>query len=67
MEAAARCGFRAAVMEPRTGDEKTVFEENVPLLNGAVQKEDGSWSGSTVTTKRVLGRWFVDHDIRHLI
>lgn len=67
IEAAARCDFRAAIIEPRQEEDKTVFSQQVPLLNGAAQNDDGSWSGKTVTTETVLHRWFVDHDIQHLL
>ncbi|KAF4126894.1 hypothetical protein GMORB2_0631 [Geosmithia morbida] len=68
VEAAARTGFRAAVVEPRGGGGggEYAFEtldqflrEEVPLLNGARRRDDtGDWIGRTVDVASILGRWF---------
>lgn len=62
VESAVRNQFRPVMVEPRgAGGHETleqVLGEMIPLLNGAAMKEDGSWNGRVVSTKRVLGRWF---------
>lgn len=56
IDAALRNGLRAAIAEPVEGS----YDEVMPLLSGAVQKEDGSWSGRTATVKSTLSRWFTE-------
>ncbi|KAL4722540.1 hypothetical protein ACLX1H_010418 [Fusarium chlamydosporum] len=62
VDAASRTGFRAAVIEPKGigGHENLEHLEGemIPLLNGTARRDDGSWSGRTVTTKQILNRWF---------
>lgn len=62
VDAALRTEFRAAVIEPKGiggyEDLEHLGEEMVPLLNGTARKDDGSWSGRTVSIKQVLNRWF---------
>jgi hypothetical protein len=62
VEAAVRNGFRAVVIDPLGGGGYDTLEqmmsERVPMLDGALVKNDGSWSGRTVDIGRVLGRWF---------
>ncbi|KAK3190828.1 hypothetical protein K4F52_003144 [Lecanicillium sp. MT-2017a] len=65
VEAAARTGLRAAIVEPRLEmDERDahLFEEQLPIVSGSLRKADGTWSGRTVSAKRVLGRWFTFTD-----
>ncbi|KJZ79984.1 hypothetical protein HIM_00698 [Hirsutella minnesotensis 3608] len=63
VQAAARNGLRAAIVEPRKTDSPdefgAVLGEDVPLLNGSTVKDDGTWPGRVVSIKRVLDRWFV--------
>lgn len=68
IEAAARHGFKAVIMEPKEEDRQEVVEEEagpplfgdekVPLLKGIAMRDDGTWAGRTVELRRVLGRWF---------
>ncbi|KAH7189292.1 uncharacterized protein B0J16DRAFT_111953 [Fusarium flagelliforme] len=62
VDAALRNEFRAAIVEPKgiEGHDNLehLGEEMVPLLNGTARKDDGSWSGRTVSIKQVLNRWF---------
>ncbi|KAF4995305.1 hypothetical protein FGRMN_5204 [Fusarium graminum] len=62
VDAASRNTFRAAIVEPKGIGEHEDLEhlggELVPLLNGAMKRDDGSWSGRTVSIKQVLSRWF---------
>jgi hypothetical protein len=62
VDAASRNAFRAAIIEPKgvVGHENLDYigGELVPLLNGTTRKDDGSWSGRTVSIKQVLNRWF---------
>lgn len=57
----ANTAFELVILEPRGagGHEsfEQLLEEQLPLLNGASRKGDGSWSGRTVTVQRTLGRW----------
>lgn len=61
VDAASRNAFRAAIIEPKGvgghEDLDYIGGELVPLLNGT-RKDDGSWSGRTVSIKQVLNRWF---------
>ncbi|KAK0391372.1 hypothetical protein NLU13_0873 [Sarocladium strictum] len=70
VDAAARHGFRAALVEAREDETECqqvdveerapLFEyEKLPLLKGIGMREDGSWAGRTVELRTVLGRWFV--------
>ncbi|KAL6913311.1 hypothetical protein ACHAP8_003214 [Fusarium lateritium] len=62
VDAASRNGFKAAVIEPKSvGGRKDLEQlggEMVPLLNGTAKRDDGTWSGRTVSIKQVLNRWF---------
>ncbi|KAJ4270162.1 hypothetical protein NW762_001838 [Fusarium torreyae] len=62
VDAASRNTFRAAIVEPRGigghDDLEHLEGEMVPLLNGTMRRDDGTWSGRTVSTKQVLQRWF---------
>lgn len=62
IEAAARTGFKAVIVEPKGGggyeDLLGMMGEKVPLLSGTTMKEDGGWNGRTIDVGRVLGRWF---------
>ncbi|KAH6608398.1 hypothetical protein Trco_001744 [Trichoderma cornu-damae] len=62
VEAAARNAFRAALVEPRGAmgyeTQGEFLDEIVPVLSGAAMKDDGTWSGPTVSIQRVLSRWF---------
>lgn len=69
VEAAARAGMRAVVVEPRGfGDEVELGEvlgEEVPVLSGGGARRTGlagrgggGWAGRTVEVRRVLARWF---------
>lgn len=64
VEASARLGMRAVVVEPR-GEEMTsleeVLHEGMPLLSSSARRladGDEGWSGRRVEVGRVLGRWF---------
>ncbi|CVK89097.1 hypothetical protein FPRO06_03827 [Fusarium proliferatum] len=62
VDAASRNEFRAAIIEPKgIGGHHTLDHlggEMIPLLNGTSRRDDGSWSGRTVSAKQVLSRWF---------
>ncbi|KAF4496975.1 hypothetical protein FAGAP_6860 [Fusarium agapanthi] len=62
VDAASRNEFRAAIIEPKgIGGHDTLDHlggEMIPLLNGTSRRDDGSWSGRTVSAKQVLSRWF---------
>lgn len=62
VEAAARNGFGAAIVDPIGGGGYDTLEgmmsDGVPMLSGTMAKSDGSWSGRSVEVQRVLGRWF---------
>jgi hypothetical protein len=69
VEAAARHGFRAAVVEVRAvgtswrsrrTTTRELLEEEMPILHGNAKRLGGNlgWSGRTVQVKRILGRWF---------
>ncbi|CAJ0549443.1 Ff.00g030560.m01.CDS01 [Fusarium sp. VM40] len=62
VDAASRNASRAAIIEPKGAggheDLDYIGGELVPLLNGTTRKDDGSWSGRTVSIKQVLNRWF---------
>ncbi|KAH6965695.1 hypothetical protein EDB82DRAFT_309057 [Fusarium venenatum] len=62
VDAASRNGFKAAVIEPKgvSGHEdlEQLGGEMIPLLNGTAKRDDGTWSGRTVSIKQVLNRWF---------
>ncbi|KAG8669012.1 hypothetical protein FPOAC2_08323 [Fusarium poae] len=62
VDAASRNGFKAAVVEPKGvgghEDLEQLGEEMIPLLNGTAKRDDGIWSGRTVSIKQVLNRWF---------
>lgn len=58
IDAALRNGLRAAIAEPVEGS----YDEVIPLLSGAMQKVDGSWSGRTATVRRALSRWFLEEN-----
>jgi hypothetical protein len=62
IDAALRNGFRAAVVEPKGvgghEDLEHLGGEMIPLLNGTAKRDDGTWSGRTVSVKQVLNRWF---------
>lgn len=69
VEAAARAGMRAVVVEPRGfGDEVELGEvlgEEVPVLSGGDARRTGlagrgggGWTGRMVEVRRVLARWF---------
>lgn len=62
VEAAARNGFRAVIVDPTGGggydNLEDMVRDEVPMLSGTAVKDDGSWSGRTVDVQRVLGRWF---------
>ena len=69
VEAAARNGFRPAVVEPRGGGGgfDTMGEflgERVPMLSGTIMKDSGAWTGRTVEAGRVLKRWFKEEGAR---
>ncbi|CEJ90267.1 hypothetical protein VHEMI06061 [[Torrubiella] hemipterigena] len=56
VEAAARNGLRAAIVEPSPGS----YDEVMPLLAGTMQRDDGGWNGRCVTVRTVLARWFTE-------
>ncbi|RGP61716.1 hypothetical protein FLONG3_10432 [Fusarium longipes] len=62
VDAALRNGFKAVVIEPKGvgghGDLEHLGGEVIPLLNGTVKRDDGTWTGRTVSIKQVLNRWF---------
>ncbi|EKJ72568.1 hypothetical protein NXS19_008901 [Fusarium pseudograminearum] len=62
VDAASRNGFKAAVIEPKgVGGHEDLGQlggEMIPLLNGTAKRDDGTWSGRTVSIKQVLNRWF---------
>ncbi|KAF5229525.1 hypothetical protein FANTH_14161 [Fusarium anthophilum] len=62
VDAASRNEFRAAIIEPKgIGGHDTLDHlggEMIPLLNGTSRRDDGSWSGRTVSARQVLSRWF---------
>lgn len=62
VSSASRSAFQAVLVEPEGAggnqDLDQMFQEQLPLLNGSSKKDDGSWSGRTVTVGRVLSRWF---------
>lgn len=63
VEAAQRCGFRAIAVEPRGagGHENfdMVLADPAPVLSGGTKRrEEGGWTGRTIETRRILGRWF---------
>ncbi|KAM5360346.1 hypothetical protein ACJZ2D_013815 [Fusarium nematophilum] len=62
VDAASRSAFRPVVIEPwgvgGHEDLEHLGGELTPLLNGTARKEDGSWSGRSVTVRQVLSRWF---------
>ncbi|KAH0545546.1 hypothetical protein FGG08_000377 [Glutinoglossum americanum] len=52
----------ASSQDGGNGANKTVWDEQVPLLNGTVmglRGEERGWTGRTVKIRRVLERWFV--------
>jgi hypothetical protein len=62
VEAAARNGFRAVIVDPTGGggydNLKDMSHDEVPVLSGTAARDDGSWSGRTVEVRRIMGRWF---------
>ena len=67
VEAAARVGMRAVVVEPRAYGEEVelgqLLGDEVPILSGGARRtglalRGGGWAGRTVEVKRVLARWF---------
>ncbi|KAF5708245.1 hypothetical protein FGLOB1_6541 [Fusarium globosum] len=61
VDAASRNEFRAAIIEPKGIGHHTLGHlggEMIPLLNGTSRRDDGSWTGRTVSAKQVLSRWF---------
>ncbi|KAF7559632.1 hypothetical protein G7046_g4515 [Stylonectria norvegica] len=73
VDGAVRNAFRPVMMEPKGAGGHESFEqligETVPLLNSSAMKNTGSWSGRTVSIRRVLSRWFefepVEQDSRN--
>lgn len=61
-DCAARSKFRPVIVEPRSvgGHDELdhLGREVIPLLNGTARKDDGSWSGRSVSIRQVLSRWF---------
>ncbi|KAK0746465.1 hypothetical protein B0T18DRAFT_368880 [Schizothecium vesticola] len=67
VEAAARVGMRAVVVEPRAYGEEVelgqLLGDEVPILSGVARRtglalRGSGWAGRTVEVKRVLARWF---------
>ncbi|PTD05741.1 hypothetical protein FCULG_00000640 [Fusarium culmorum] len=62
VDAASRNRFKAAVVEPKGvgghEDPEQLQGETIPLLNGTAKRDDGTWTGRTVSIKQVLNRWF---------
>ena len=61
VEAAARTGLKAAIVEPRLNQDEldaVLFDEQLPLVSGSMRKGDGTWSGRTASAKTIFGRWF---------
>ncbi|KAF4991348.1 hypothetical protein FDECE_14069 [Fusarium decemcellulare] len=69
VDAASRNAFRAVIVEPKGVGGHDNLEhlgaELVPLLNGTSRKDDGSWSGRSVSTRQVLSRWFEFENREH--
>lgn len=61
-DCAARSKFRPVIVEPRGvgGHDELdhLGREVIPLLNGTARKDDGCWSGRSVSIRQVLSRWF---------
>jgi hypothetical protein len=68
VEAAARHGFRAAIVEARRRDSERrpgikdfgPLEQILPIMHASARRLAGNsgWSGRTIEVRRVLGRWF---------
>ncbi|KAJ4151592.1 hypothetical protein LMH87_012282 [Akanthomyces muscarius] len=67
VEAAARAGLAAALMEPQgwgaeqdeTGSWAAVYEEQIPLLSSTAEvREDGTWAVPCTSARTILRRWF---------
>lgn len=78
VEAAARAGLAAVLMEPTSweggardeeeGEEArgwaAAYEEQIPLLSTmAAVREDGTWGGPCTSVRTILQRWFTFHDL----